>query len=107
MFGCWDKYLYCVDRNDGSVIWRWISGSPQKLYPRQRSPAVSNGKVFIVAPGRKMTAISLTDGKELENKPSYCTRIDVLSRDGERVYAKTMNDVLICVSTVSDDYQVL
>ena len=39
IFGCWDKYLYCVDRNDGSVIWKWTNGSPQKLYsPRQRSP---------------------------------------------------------------------
>ena len=109
IFGCWDKYLYCVDRNDGSVIWKWTNGSPQKLYsPGNVVPAVSNGKVFIVAPDRKMTAISLTDGKELWRTNLHTVRESMcLSRDGERVYAKTMNDVLICVSTVSDDYQVL
>ena len=61
-----------------------------------------------MAPDRKMTAISLTDGKELWRTNLHTVRESMcLSRDGERVYAKTMNDVLICVSTVSDDYQVL
>lgn len=105
--GCWDKYLYCIDANTGDVAWKWTNGSAQKLYsPGNVVPAVSHGKVIIVAPDNRMTAINLADGEQLwrtnlnKVRESLC-----LSKDGERVYAKTMNDVLICASAVSDDFE--
>ncbi len=105
--GCWDKYLYCIDANTGDVAWKWTNGSAQKLYsPGNVVPVVSHGKVIIVAPDNRMTAINLADGEQLwrtnlnKVRESLC-----LSKDGERVYAKTMNDVLICASAVSDDFE--
>ena len=105
--GCWDKYLYCIDRNTGDTVWKWTNGSAQKLFsPGNVVPVVSHGKVIIVAPDNRMTAINLADGQQLwrtnlnKVRESLC-----LSKDGERVYAKTMNDVLVCVSTASDDFE--
>ncbi len=105
--GCWDKYLYCIDANTGDVVWKWTNGSAQKLYsPGNVVPVVSHGKVIIVAPDNRMTAINLANGEQLwrtnlnKVRESLC-----LSKDGERVYAKTMNDVLICASAVSDDFE--
>ena len=105
--GCWDKYLYCIDRENGDVVWKWTNGSAQKLYsPGNVVPVVSHGKVFIVAPDRYMTAINLADGKQLWRTNLNTVREALcLSKDGERVYAKTMNDVLVCVSTASDDFE--
>ncbi|MDD4819795.1 MAG: PQQ-binding-like beta-propeller repeat protein [Flavobacteriales bacterium] len=109
IFGCWDKNLYCVDRNSGKMLWRWTNGKNQKLYsPGNVVPAVSHEKVFVVAPDRYMTAVSLADGKEIWRTNLHTVRESMcLSKDGDRVYAKTMNDVLICVSTASQDYKLL
>ncbi|MBO4961692.1 MAG: PQQ-binding-like beta-propeller repeat protein [Flavobacteriales bacterium] len=109
LVGCWDRHLYCVNKNTGATEWKWTNGSGQKLYsPGNVVPAVSHGKVFIVAPDRHMTAINLADGKQLWRTNLHKVRESLcLSKDGERVYAKTMQDVFICVSATAKDYHLL
>ncbi len=100
MFGAWDTYFYCLDKNSGSLRWKWSNGKSQKLYsPGNIYPVCSYGKVFIVAPDRYMTALDMATGKEVWRTNSHQVRESMgISKDGELIFAKLMNDTLIAVS---------
>jgi outer membrane protein assembly factor BamB len=100
IFGAWDRYLYCLDKNTGSVRWKWDNGKPQVLYsPGNIYPVCSENKVFIVAPDRYMTAIDLRSGKEVWRTNKHQVRESMgESPDKSLVYAKLMNDTVIAVS---------
>ncbi|MBN8854490.1 MAG: PQQ-binding-like beta-propeller repeat protein [Sphingobacteriales bacterium] len=106
IFGAWDRRLYCLDAATGQLKWQWDNGKQQKLYsPGNVVPAIADGKVFIVAPDRYMTAIDRTTGKTLWRNNSRHVRESMgISADGRQVYAKLMNDTIIAVSTTSDSF---
>ncbi len=101
VFGAWDRYLYCLDKETGSLKWKWDNGKPQKLYsPGNIFPVCSGGRVFIVAPDRYMTAIDIATGKQIWRTNRHQVRESLgISPDGSLVYAKLMNDTVIAVST--------
>ncbi len=107
VFGAWDNYLYCINKQNGELIWKWSNGKTQKLYsPGNIVPAISNGKVFLVAPDRYMTALSIIDGTEVWRTNKYKVRESMgISRDGKTIYAKLMNDSLIAVSSESNKFE--
>ncbi len=100
IFGAWDRYLYCLDKNTGSLRWKWNNGKPQRLYsPGNVFPVCSGDRVFIVAPDRYMTAIDIFTGKEIWRTNRHQVRESMgASPDGSLVYAKLMNDTVIAVS---------
>jgi outer membrane protein assembly factor BamB/predicted MPP superfamily phosphohydrolase len=106
IFGAWDRRLYCLNASNGQLVWHWDNGKQQKLYsPGNVVPAIANGKVFIVAPDRYMTAIDLATGQTIWRNNSRHVRESMgISTDGRQVYAKLMNDSIIAVSTVSDSF---
>ena len=101
IFGAWDRHLYCLDKNSGNLNWSWNNSKPQVLYsPGNIYPVCSDGKVFIVAPDRFMTAIDLATGKEVWRSNNHQVRESMgSSPDGSLVYAKLMNDTVIAVSS--------
>jgi outer membrane protein assembly factor BamB/predicted phosphohydrolase len=105
IFGAWDTYLYCLDKKNGSLRWKWNNGNSQKLYsPGNIFPVCSGGKVFIVAPDRFMTALDELTGKEIWRTNRHQVRESMgISPDGKLVYAKLMNDTVIAIST-SESY---
>ncbi|WP_295129227.1 PQQ-binding-like beta-propeller repeat protein [uncultured Chitinophaga sp.] len=109
VFGAWDRHLYCLDKATGDLKWKWNNGSMQKLYsPGNVEPAIVNGKVFIVAPDRYMTAIDLTTGQTVWRNNRYRVRESMeISADGSAIYAKLMEDTVIAVSTTAPDFQLL
>jgi outer membrane protein assembly factor BamB len=100
IFGAWDRYLYSLDKNTGTLRWKWNNGKPQKLYsPGNIFPVCSGDKVFIVAPDRYMTAIDIDTGKEIWRTNRHQVRESIgVSPDSSLVYAKLMNDTVIAVS---------
>jgi outer membrane protein assembly factor BamB len=100
IFGAWDRHLYCLDKNSGSLKWKWNNGKPQELYsPGNVFPVCSDGKVFIVAPDRFMTAIDINTGIEIWRTGRHQVRESMgASPDGSLIYAKLMNDTVIAVS---------
>ena len=107
IFGAWDRHLYCLDKNTGRLLWKWNNGKPQQLYsPGNIVPAIANGKVFLVAPDRCMTALDLVSGKQIWRNCSHQVRESMgISPDKRQVYAKLMNDSVITVSTLSDEFK--
>jgi outer membrane protein assembly factor BamB len=104
VFGAWDRYLYCIDKNSGALKWKWDNGKPQKLYsPGNIFPVISGDRVFIVAPDRFMTAISLTTGNVIWRTNVHQVRESLgISPDGSLVFAKLMGDSIIAVSAKED-----
>jgi outer membrane protein assembly factor BamB/predicted phosphohydrolase len=109
LFGAWDTYFYCLDKNSGALIWKWSNGKSQKLYsPGNIYPVCSNGKVFIVAPDRYMTALDIATGREIWRSGRHQVRESLgISSDGEMVFAKLMNDTVIAVSAREDFFRTL
>lgn len=104
IFGAWDNTLYALNLSDGTEKWKWQSGKSGMHYsPASVWPVTSHGKVFIADPERALTAIDLNTGKTIWRTFASKVRESIgLSDDGERLYAKTMNDSVVCYSTASE-----
>ena len=107
VFGAWDKYLYCLDKATGELLWKWTNGRTNILFsPGNIVPAIANGKVILVAPDNCMTALDLNSGKQIWRDSSHKVRESMgISPDTKQVYAKLMNDSIIAVSTLTDKFK--
>ena len=104
IFGAWDNTLYALDKTNGKELWKWTGGLTRMHYsPAAVWPVASNGKVFIADPQRAMTAVDIQSGETVWRTFRSQVRETIgLSEDGERVYSKTMNDSIVCYSTLTD-----
>ena len=109
IFGAWDEHLYALDRETGKLAWTWKGDQRGTLYsPAACWPVAASGKVFVVAPDRKMTAIDAGTGSQIWRTGDYRVRETIgLSNDGTRFYVRGMNDLLYAFSTGADAPQEL
>ena len=104
IFGAWDNTLYALNKTDGKELWKWTGGLTRMHFsPAAVWPVAANGKVFITDPQRAMTAIDIQTGNTVWRTFQSMVRETIgLSEDHERVYSKTMNDSIVCYSTLED-----
>lgn len=104
VFGAWDNTLYALDKQKGTELWRWTGGLTRMHFsPAAVWPVAAHGKVFIVDPQRAMTAIDQQTGETVWRTFQSKVRETIgLSADRERVYAKTMNDSVVCYAAQGD-----
>jgi outer membrane protein assembly factor BamB/predicted phosphohydrolase len=109
IFGAWDTHLYALQVDDGSLAWKWSSDRPGVLYsPAACWPVAAQGKVFIAAPDRYLTAIDVTSGATVWRSNRYQVRETVgLAENASRVYARCMIDTVIAFSPSSPKLDVL
>ncbi len=100
IFTAWDQTVYALDKRNGSLVWTWAEGRPGLLYsPAACWPVVSDGKVFIVAPDRYMTAINAETGKTVWRSNRYEVRETLgVSESGKLVYGECMHDTVFAVN---------
>ena len=100
-------FVYCLDKTTGQLLWKWNNGKPHLLYsPGNITPAIANGKVFLVAPDRCMTTIDLITGKQIWRDCTHQVRESMgISPDKTQIYAKLMNDSVISVSTLNNEFK--
>lgn len=103
VFGAWDTNLYCINRQDGRLLWKWNNGSPVRLLsPGNVVPAISDGKVFVVAPDRFLTVLNLNDGRLLKRTNQHQVRESMgILLDGNAVVFKTMRDSVVFLDVSS------
>ena len=104
IFGAWDNTLYCLSKTDGRELWKWTGGMTRMHFsPAQVWPVTKGDRVFIVDPQRAMTAININTGETIWRTYQSKVRESLgMSKDGERLYAKTMQDSIVCYSSSSD-----
>jgi outer membrane protein assembly factor BamB/predicted phosphohydrolase len=109
-FGTWGTMFYALDAATGSLVWKWNNGSGNRMFsPAACYPVATQGRLFIVAPDRYMTAFDAKSGKVLWRKQDALNRVREsmgMSRDSALVYAKTMDGDLIGVSATADSMQI-
>ncbi|HTN38586.1 MAG TPA: PQQ-binding-like beta-propeller repeat protein, partial [Arachidicoccus sp.] len=110
-FGCWANDFYALDAATGKLCWKWNNGSGNRMYsPAACWPVATDGRVFIVAPDRKMTALDANTGKVIWRKgdPDRKVRESMgLSCDSQMVYTKTMQGALCAFSTTADSMRLV
>ena len=105
VFGAWDSKLYALNQQDGSLLWTWNHPKGGLHYsPAQVWPVANKEAIFIADPQRALTAIGMKDGKTLWRTFQSKVRESIgMSADGQRIYAKTMQDSIVCYrATVSE-----
>jgi outer membrane protein assembly factor BamB len=98
IFGAWDTHLYCLDKNTGSLIWKWNNdNNKQVLYsPGNVNVVASKSRLYLVTPDRFLTIINIHSGKTLLRTNKWKVRESMgESQDGKWFYAKTMNGELL------------
>ncbi|MBW7889232.1 MAG: PQQ-binding-like beta-propeller repeat protein [Bacteroidetes bacterium] len=109
IFGVWDEHLYCLNAESGSLLWKWKgSKNGVLLSPAACEPVSADGKVFIAAPDRFLTAINISNGETIWRTGQFMVRETIgISKDGKRLYARTMNDSLYALSAESNEPAVI
>jgi len=92
-FGSWGNTFYALDTQSGSLKWKRQKNENRMLSPAAVWPVAANGKIFIVAPNRHMTALDAQSGEEIWDSGKYTCRESIgISNDGQLVYIKNMNE---------------
>jgi outer membrane protein assembly factor BamB len=104
-FGSWGNTFYSLDKITGKLNWKREKYSNRMLSPAAVWPVATNGKIFLVAPDRHMTALDEQTGIEIWDSGKYSCRESIgISRDGKLVYIKNMNEGNVdAFYTKSDD----
>jgi len=109
-FGDWANGLYALDMTTGKLVWQWSNGSSNRMFSAAACyPVATNGRIFIVAPDRYMTALDAATGKVLWRKQDPKIRVREsmgLSADSALVYVKTMDGQVLGMSAKADSMQV-
>jgi outer membrane protein assembly factor BamB len=102
----WDRYVHCLNRFTGSVIWRFNRQSSFYYAPAAGWPVISHDKVFIVDPARYLTAINLANGSRIwESNTPECWESIGISCDKSRVYVRSLDGRLYAFSTTGTTQQ--
>ncbi len=111
IFGSWGNGFYALEAKTGKLAWEWDNGHANRMFSAAAVyPVVLHNRVFIVAPDRFMTALSLKSGKVVwrEKKDPFRVRESIgASADGRLVYAKAMDGELIGISTKADEMAIV
>ena len=104
IFGAWDNTLYSLNQKNGHENWRWTGNLTRMHFsPAAVWPVATQNRVFIVDPERALTAIDLTTGATIWRTYQSKVRETIgLSADQTRIYAKTMQDSVVCYSAISE-----
>lgn len=92
-FGSWGNSFYALDKNAGTLLWKREKYTNRMLSPAAVWQVASGGKLFIVAPDRRMTALDAKTGTEIWDSGKYSCRESIgISEDGKRIYIKNMTE---------------
>lgn len=104
-FGCWANDFYALDIKTGALAWKWNNGASNRMFsPAACYPVAANGRVFIVAPDRYMTAFNARTGEVIWRTQMKNVRVREsmgLSEDKSLVFVKTMDGELYGISTTA------
>ncbi|MNQ18879.1 Outer membrane protein assembly factor BamB precursor [compost metagenome] len=105
IFGVWDSYVYCLDKNTGKLIWKWNNGNDKQiLYSAGNVNMVSTkNRLYFVTPQRFLTILDIETGKTLLRTSKWKIRESMgKSQDGKWFYGKTMDGELLRLPLTDD-----
>jgi len=107
IFGTWNNHLYALDTETGITRWDWTNGYTNRmLSPAACVPVAVKGRVYVVAPDRKMACLDAMTGKLIWHSDlgGETVRESMgITADSTLILAKTMNGTVIGITTGSDE----
>jgi len=96
-FTAWDGNLYSLEKKSGRLIWSWQGPKNHSLYaPAACWPVAANGKIFIAAPDRYVTAINAETGETIWRNNQWKFRETIgVSDNGNFIFARSMTDSVV------------
>ncbi|HZL08617.1 MAG TPA: PQQ-binding-like beta-propeller repeat protein [Prolixibacteraceae bacterium] len=105
-FGSWGNAFYALDQQTGKLLWKREKYNNRMLSPAAVWPVAANGKIFIVAPDRRMTALDAETGIEVWDSGKYSCRESIgISDNGEQIYIKNMTEGNVLAFNASSNKQ--
>lgn len=109
-FGSWGNDFYALDPATGEQVWEWTNGSASRmLSPAACYPVGANGRIFLVAPDRYMTALDAQSGAAIWRHHVDTIRVREsmgLAADSQFVYVKTMDGNVYGMSATADSMEI-
>ncbi|HCY40501.1 MAG TPA: metallophosphoesterase [Prolixibacteraceae bacterium] len=107
-FGSWGNTFYALNQQTGKLLWKREKYGNRMLSPAAVWPVAATGKVFIVAPDQRMTALDAKSGAEVWDSGEYTCRESIgISKDGKLVYIKNMKEGNFLAFSTSANEQTL
>ena len=111
IFGTWNNRLYAIDIETGIIKWGWYNGYTNRmLSPAACVPVATGGRVFVVAPDRKMACLDALTGRVIWHSDlggSMVRESMGVTADSSLILAKTMNGTVIGVDARAPEGQVI
>jgi len=101
VFGTWNKTLYALNANDGSLAWQWQNKQRSHYYsPAMCTPVIQHGIVYTVAPDEKLHGFRLSTGEPIVDDDRWRVRESLGGNlGGNLLLAKTMRDSVVAWQT--------
>ena len=102
IFSCWDTYLYSLDANNGSTIWKW-QGNKSFYYSPAVCQPVSDGKyLYFTTPDKMTYSVDLRLGTTKWKSKKYESWESIgISNDGKKLFVKGMKDKFYIISSIN------
>ncbi len=108
MFGAWDGNFYCLNKYNGTLIWKWNASDNRRNAPSAVWPVVVDDKVYVATPDEFIVVLNAQTGEELWRTNNYKVNGSMtVSEDEKMVFFKTKRDTVIAIDATSDDMRVL
>ncbi len=105
-FGSWGNTFYALNRKTGRLLWKREKYANRMLSPAAVWPVAARGKIFIVAPDRRMTALDARTGNEIWDSGKWSCRESIgLSGDNKEIYIKNMTEGNVMAFDAKSDTQ--
>ena len=99
IFGSWDNYLYCINKNSGTLIWKWTENKNFYYSPAACFPVSDDKNVFVSTPDKFISAIDLQLGITTWRKQDFNSWESIgISRDKNKIFVKSMLDKFFIAS---------
>jgi len=105
-FGSWGNTFYALDQKRGRLLWKRVKYGNRMFSPAAVWPVAARGKVFIVAPDRRMTALDAKTGREIWDSGKWTCRESIgISGNKKEVYIKNMTEGNVMAFDARSDTQ--
>ena len=103
IFGSWDTKVYCLNRLTGNKHWNWNRQSSFYYSPAACWPVANKDYVFVVDPGRYITALNTDNGEVVWDSDEYDVWESIgINSDKDQVYTRSLNGNLYAFDATTD-----
>jgi len=101
-FGSWDGYFYCLNSNNGQLIWKWTNSGNFYYSPAACIPQTNGSEIFVTSPDKSVYSLDALLGKVIRKDNNYSAWESIgISNDSSKLFIKSLEDKLHIINSKS------